>query len=100
MTYRTAVSRVGSGLGWDRQRLLRLSRPATRSRQAPPRALRKLPAQADQDGGSEPGWHAYHQDHHFAITMLDEDGQPLPFRIEGGFRVGATSFSVTATRAL
>jgi hypothetical protein len=34
-------------------------------------------------------WHAYHQDHHFAITMIDEDGQPLPFRIEGGFRVGA-----------
>lgn len=34
-------------------------------------------------------WHAYHQDHHFAITMLDEDRQPLPLRIEGGFRVGA-----------
>ncbi len=34
-------------------------------------------------------WHAYHQDHHFAITMFDEDRQPLEFRIEGGFRVGA-----------
>jgi len=34
-------------------------------------------------------WHAYHQDHHFAISMLDEDRQPLPFRIEGMFRVGA-----------
>jgi hypothetical protein len=34
-------------------------------------------------------WHAYHQDHHFAITMVDEDGQPLPLRIEGGFRLGA-----------
>jgi hypothetical protein len=34
-------------------------------------------------------WHAYHQDHHFAITMLDEDRQPLPLRIEGGFRLGA-----------
>ena len=34
-------------------------------------------------------WHAYHENHHFAITMLDEDRQPLPFRIEGGFRVGA-----------
>lgn len=34
-------------------------------------------------------WHAYHQDHHFSITMLDEDAQPLPLRIEGGFRLGA-----------
>jgi hypothetical protein len=34
-------------------------------------------------------WHTYHQDHHFAITMLDEDGQPFPLRIEGGFRLGA-----------
>jgi len=34
-------------------------------------------------------WHAYHQDHHFVITMVDEDRQPLPFRIEGTFRVGA-----------
>jgi Family of unknown function (DUF6941) len=34
-------------------------------------------------------WHAYHQDHHFAITMLDEDRQPLPLKIEGGFRLGA-----------
>lgn len=34
-------------------------------------------------------WHAHHQDHHFAITMVDEDRQPLPFRIEGTFRVGA-----------
>jgi hypothetical protein len=34
-------------------------------------------------------WHAYHQDHHFAITMLDEDRQPFPLRIEGGFRLGA-----------
>jgi hypothetical protein len=34
-------------------------------------------------------WHAYHQDHHFAITMVDEDRQPLPLRIEGGFRLGA-----------
>lgn len=34
-------------------------------------------------------WHAYQQDHHFAITMVDEDHQPLPLRIEGGFRLGA-----------
>jgi hypothetical protein len=34
-------------------------------------------------------WHAYHKDHHFSITMLDEDRQPLPLRIEGGFRLGA-----------
>jgi hypothetical protein len=34
-------------------------------------------------------WHAYHEDHHFAITMVDEDHQPLPLRIEGGFRLGA-----------
>ncbi len=34
-------------------------------------------------------WHAYHQDHHFAITMVDEDRQPLPLKIEGGFRLGA-----------
>jgi hypothetical protein len=34
-------------------------------------------------------WHAYHQDHHFVITMLDEDRQPFPLRIEGGFRLGA-----------
>ena len=34
-------------------------------------------------------WHAYHEDHHFSITMLDEDRQPLPLRIEGGFRLGA-----------
>jgi hypothetical protein len=34
-------------------------------------------------------WHAYQQDHHFAITMVDEDGQPFPLRIEGGFRLGA-----------
>jgi len=34
-------------------------------------------------------WHAYHQDHHFAITMVDEDLQPFPFRIEGIFRASA-----------
>jgi hypothetical protein len=34
-------------------------------------------------------WHAHHQDHHFTITMTDEDRQPLPFRIEGIFRVSA-----------
>ena len=34
-------------------------------------------------------WHAYHEDHHFAITMVDEDHQPLPLKIEGGFRLGA-----------
>jgi hypothetical protein len=34
-------------------------------------------------------WHAYHEDHHFVITMVDEDRQPLEFRIEGAFRVGA-----------
>jgi hypothetical protein len=34
-------------------------------------------------------WHAYQEDHHFAITMVDEDHQPLPLKIEGGFRLGA-----------
>jgi hypothetical protein len=34
-------------------------------------------------------WHAHHEDHHFAITMADEDRQPLPLRIEGIFRVSA-----------
>jgi len=34
-------------------------------------------------------WHTYHQDHHFVITMVDEDREPLPFRIEGSFRVSA-----------
>jgi hypothetical protein len=34
-------------------------------------------------------WHTYHQDHHFKISLVDEDRQPLPFRIEGIFRAGA-----------
>jgi hypothetical protein len=40
-------------------------------------------------GRSHVPWHAYHQDHHFAITMLDEDREPFPLRIEGAFRTGA-----------
>jgi hypothetical protein len=34
-------------------------------------------------------WHAYQQDHHFVVTMHDEDRRELPLRIEGSFRVGA-----------
>ncbi len=34
-------------------------------------------------------WHAYQQDHEFIVTLHDEDGQELPLRIEGVFRVGA-----------
>jgi hypothetical protein len=34
-------------------------------------------------------WHAYQQDHHFVVTLHDEDHRELPLRIEGGFRVGA-----------
>jgi len=34
-------------------------------------------------------WHAYQQDHHFNITMEDEDRRELPLRAEGVFRVGA-----------
>jgi hypothetical protein len=34
-------------------------------------------------------WHAYQQDHHFTITMQDEDRRELPLRVEGMFRVGA-----------
>jgi hypothetical protein len=34
-------------------------------------------------------WHAYQQDHHFVVTLRDEDRRELPLRIEGGFRVGA-----------
>lgn len=34
-------------------------------------------------------WHAHHEDHHFAISMVDEDREPFPLRIEGAFRTGA-----------
>ncbi|HEY3195157.1 MAG TPA: hypothetical protein VGK42_07970 [Candidatus Dormibacteraeota bacterium] len=34
-------------------------------------------------------WHAYQQDHHFVVTLHDEDRRALPLRVEGGFRVGA-----------
>lgn len=34
-------------------------------------------------------WRAHHQEHHFAITMLDEEDRELSLRIEGAFRVGA-----------
>ncbi len=34
-------------------------------------------------------WHAYQQDHHFVVTLRDEDHRELPLRIEGNFRVGA-----------
>jgi hypothetical protein len=34
-------------------------------------------------------WHAYQQDHHFVVTLRDEDCRELPLRIEGNFRVGA-----------
>lgn len=34
-------------------------------------------------------WHAYQQDHHFVVTLHDEDRRELPLRIEGAFRVGA-----------
>jgi hypothetical protein len=34
-------------------------------------------------------WHAYQQDHHFAVTLHDEDRRELPLKIEGNFRVGA-----------
>ena len=34
-------------------------------------------------------WHAYQEDHHFAVTLRDEDHRELPLRIEGAFRVGA-----------
>jgi hypothetical protein len=34
-------------------------------------------------------WHAYQQDHHFVVTLRDEDRRELPLRIEGSFRVGA-----------
>jgi hypothetical protein len=34
-------------------------------------------------------WHAYQQDHHFVVTLRDEDCRELPLRVEGGFRVGA-----------
>jgi hypothetical protein len=34
-------------------------------------------------------WHAYQQDHHFVVTLHDEDRRELPLRIEGSFRVGA-----------
>lgn len=37
-------------------------------------------------------WHAYHQDHHFVITLRDEDRSELPFRIEGAFRIGPDLF--------
>jgi hypothetical protein len=34
-------------------------------------------------------WHAYQQDHHFVVTLRDEDHRELPLRIEGAFRIGA-----------
>jgi hypothetical protein len=34
-------------------------------------------------------WHAYQQDHHFVVTLHDEDRRELPLKIEGNFRVGA-----------
>lgn len=34
-------------------------------------------------------WREYHRDHVFAIELTDADGNALPPRIEGQFRVGA-----------
>jgi hypothetical protein len=31
----------------------------------------------------------YHRDHHFTITLIDADNNPLDLRVEGQFRVGA-----------
>jgi hypothetical protein len=33
-------------------------------------------------------WRQHHQGHVFAVTFEDADGQPLPARFEGQFRVG------------
>jgi hypothetical protein len=34
-------------------------------------------------------WHSYQKDHHFTVTLEDEDRKELPLRAEGAFRVGA-----------
>jgi hypothetical protein len=34
---------------------------------------------------------AYHQDHRFEIGMEDADGNELPLRVEGDFRVGSSA---------
>jgi hypothetical protein len=34
-------------------------------------------------------WHAYQEDHHFVVTLHDEDRRELPLRVEGNFRIGA-----------
>lgn len=34
-------------------------------------------------------FNAYHVDHNFVVGLRDADGQPLGFRVDGSFRVGA-----------
>jgi hypothetical protein len=34
-------------------------------------------------------WHSYQTDHHFTVTLEDEDRKELPLRAEGSFRIGA-----------